>query len=417
MPLFTDLHLHSRFSRATSKDMVPQIMAEFAQEKGLDILGTGDFTHPEWFSILKEELKEAEPGLYKLKKASYNTRFLLSCEVSCVYSKGGKIRKIHHIILAPSFEAVEKINKKLAIIGNLSSDGRPILGADSRKILEIVLWADENCLLIPAHAWTPWFAIFGSKSGFDSIEECFEDYSRYIYAIETGLSSDPPMNWRISALDKVALVSFSDAHSPDKLAREATVFETKLDYYEIAQAIKSKDPRKLLYTLEFFPQEGKYHYDGHRLCQVSMSPKEREEVKGLCPKCSRELTIGVLSRVEMLADRPPGFKPQGAIPYKNLVPLKEIIASVLSQKSWSKKVQTQYEKLVLAIGSELKVLLEADRSELQKVALPQVVEGILRVRENKIKVIPGYDGQYGKIEIFEKDKDSEMEPLTQKTLF
>ncbi|MFN7088803.1 MAG: endonuclease Q family protein, partial [Candidatus Paceibacteria bacterium] len=332
MALIADLHLHSRYSRATSPRMELKSLAQTAAKKGIDIVGSGDFTHPEWFSYLKENLVPAEPGLFKLKDGKDNkVRFILSCEVSCIYSKGGRVRKVHHIILAPSLESAEKINKKLALYGNLAADGRPIFGADSLAILKIVLHADPSCLFIPAHAWTPWFAIFGSKSGFNSIQECFGDYSTYIYAVETGLSSDPAMNWRLSALDKITLVSFSDAHSPEKLGREATVFNTAPDFYEIVKAIKTKDPEKILYTIEFFPQEGKYHYDGHRLCGLSFSPSESKENNNLCPRCGRVLTIGVLSRVEELADRPEGVKPQNAIPYKSIVPLQEIIAEVLKQ--------------------------------------------------------------------------------------
>ncbi|MFQ6049428.1 MAG: endonuclease Q family protein [Candidatus Paceibacterales bacterium] len=375
----------------------------WAKIKGIKVLGTGDFTHPEWFKNLKEKLEPAEPGLFKLKKVEADlTRFILTTEISCVYSKKGRVRKIHILVFAPSFEVVEKINAHLSWIGNLKADGRPILGLDAKELAKIVLSVSEECLIVPAHLWTPWFSLFGSKSGFDSIKECFEDYSKYIYALETGLSSDPAMNWRLSALDKIVLISCSDAHSPQKIGREANVFDTELSYPAIINAIKSKNPQRFLYTIEFFPQEGKYHYDGHRMCEIRLSPQESKKYNNICPNCGRPLTIGVLNRVEELSDRPEGFQPENAISFKSLVPLNEIIADSLGVLPGAKQVEQEYTNLIEKFGNEFRILLDAPQQELETVTLPEVAEGIIRVREGKIFVEPGYDGVYGKIRIFSK---------------
>jgi len=400
MKFIADFHLHSKYSRATSLEMNLENLDQWAKIKGIKVLGTGDFTHPEWFKNLRENLKPAEQGLFKLKKSHFGTYFILTTEISCIYSKKGKVRKIHIIIFAPSFEIVEKINKKLSWIGNLKADGRPILGLDAKELLKIVLNISEDCLIVCSHAWTPWFSIFGSRSGFDSIEECFDEYSKYIFAIETGLSSSPEMNWRLSALDRITLISCSDAHSLSRLGREANVFETELNYPAIIEAIKTKDPQKFLYTIEFFPEEGKYHYDGHRLCQISLSPQESKKYNNVCPNCGKPLTIGVLNRVEILADREKGFKPKKAIPFKSLIPLDEIIAETISQTRGTKQVGKEYKNLIEKFGSEFNVLLEASCQELKRVTLPEIAEGIDRVREGKIYIEPGYDGVYGKIKIF-----------------
>jgi uncharacterized protein (TIGR00375 family) len=388
---------------------------KWAKIKGVKILGTGDFTHPEWLKSLKEELEPAEAGLFKLKKSNSETRFILTAEISCIYTKKDRVRKIHIIVFAPSFEVVEKINVQLGWIGNLKSDGRPILGLDAKELAKIVLGASENCLVVPAHIWTPWFSLFGSKSGFDSIEECFEDYSKYIYAGETGLSSDPAMNWRLSALDKITLISNSDAHSPAKIGREANVFDTEINYQAIVDAIKNKDPKKFLYTVEFFPEEGKYHFDGHRNCNIRSSPQETKKYNGICPVCGKPLTVGVLNRVEELADRPEGFKPEGVIPFKSLVPLEEIIADVLGQGTGTKQVEKEYNGLVEKLGSEFNVLLDASKEKLASVTLPEIVEGIIKVREGRVIKEPGYDGVYGKIRIFSQGEEKEI--VKQKTLF
>jgi len=392
---------------------------KWARIKGIKVLGTGDFTHPEWLKNLKEKLTPAEPGLYKLSTrpnlVDNSTRFLLTAEISCIYSKNGRVRKIHILIFAPNFEVVEKINTHLSWIGNLKADGRPILGLDAKELAKIVLGISEDCLVIPSHAWTPWFSIFGSRSGFDSIEECFEDYSKYIYSIETGLSSSPDMNWRLSALDKITLISCGDAHSPQKVGREANVFDIELSYLAIIEAIKSKNPQKFLYTIEFFPQEGKYHYDGHRVCGISLSPQESKKYNNICPRCGRVLTIGVLNRVEKLADRPEGFKPKNAIPFKNLIPLEEIIAESLGMTSGTKQVVGEYNNLIEKFGSEFRVLLEVSFQELKKVTLPEISEGIIRVREGKVYIEPGFDGVYGKIRIFSKNEQKTLSK--QGTLF
>lgn len=415
MRFAADFHIHSKYSRATSRDMDFVNLDKWAKIKGIKVLGTGDFTHPEWFETIKNNLEPAEPGLFKLKKSDGETRFILTSEISCIYTKGGKVRKIHIIFFAPSLEVVENINGKLNLIGNIKSDGRPILGLDAKELARIVLTISQDCLIVPAHAWTPWFSIFGSKSGFDSIEECFEEYSKYIYAIETGLSSDPAMNWRLSALDRIALISNSDAHSPSKIGREANVFDTELSYQGILGAIKSKNPEKFLYTIEFFPEEGKYHYDGHRICEINFSPGESKKCNNICPVCGKPLTIGVLNRVEELADRPEGEKPKIAIPFKSLIPLAEIIADVLGVLPGAKQVDREYDNLINKFGSEFKVLLDVPEIDLKKFITPEIAEGIIKTREGKINIIPGYDGVYGKIKIFGGEKMKEAK--NQKTLF
>lgn len=420
MKLVADLQIHSKYSRAVSKEMVLENLDKWAKIKGINVLGTGDLTHPLWLKEIKEKLEPAEPGLFRLKKQykvdsfgrlenNSDPRFMLTGEISCIYSKGGKVRRVHHLYLVPDIATAEKINAKLSFIGNLKSDGRPILGLDSKKFLEICLEASPEVMVIPAHAWTPWFSIFGSKSGFDTIEECFDELSKYIYAVETGLSSDPAMNWRLAQLDKVSLVSNSDSHSPTRIGREANVFDTGLDYHGIIAAIKSKDPKKFLYTVEFFPEEGKYHYDGHRLCKVSFKPEQSKKANFLCPKCRRPLTIGVLARVDELADRPSGFELTGAVPYKNIIPLDQIIADSLGlgntgNTGWSKKVVLEYEKLIKYFGNEFNVLLTESKDDLKKATLPQIAEGVVKVRDKIVHIEPGYDGEYGRIKIFTADE-------------
>ncbi len=415
MQFVADFHLHSKYSRATSKDMDLENLDKWARIKGIKVLGTGDFTHPEWFNNLKEKLEPAEPGLFKLRDSNGQTRFILTAEISCIYSKKEKVRKIHIIVFAPSFEAVEKINVSLGRIGNLKADGRPILGLDAKELAKIVLDVSPDCFIVPAHCWTPWFSIFGSKSGFNSIEECFEDYSKYIFAGETGISADPEMFWRISGLDKIALISNSDSHSPARIGREANVFDIEVSYQTIIEAIKSKDPKKFLYTIEFFPEEGRYHYDGHRLCGTSFSPQESRKYNNVCPNCGKILTIGVLNRVEELADRPENFKPKNAIPFKSLIPLEEIIADAFGVLPGGKRVREEYKKLIGKFDNELKILLEIPYSELKEAALPEIAEGINRVREGKVFIEPGYDGVYGKIKIFSQGERKKS--LKQKTLF
>ncbi len=423
-----DFHIHSKYSRATSQLMEPENLAKWAKIKGIDVVGTGDFTHPAYFAELKEKLTPAESGLYKFKGGKDNgTRFVLTSEISCIYSKNNRVRKIHILIFAPSLEAAEKINAKLGAIGNIKSDGRPILGLDAKELAKIALNISPACFIVPAHAWTPWFSVFGSKSGFDSLEECFEDCTKYIFAIETGLSSDPAMNWRLAALDKVALISNSDAHSPENLGREANIFEgDKIDYYSLMSAIKNKGesdvsktlPVRFVSTVEFFPEEGKYHFDGHRLCNVSFSPQETKKHKNICPVCGRPLTLGVDYRVDELADRSRKFTPAGAVGFKNVIPLREIIAEALNVGKASKAVKREYEKMIADFGNEFKILLDAAAEDLKKNALPVIAEGIIRMRQGKVIIKPGYDGEYGIIKIFEdSERDNFKKESPQITLF
>jgi len=432
MKFIADFHLHSKYSRATSPQMDLENMDKWAQIKGIKVLTVGDLTHPEWFKNVKEKLESAEPGLYKLKskfhklKSEVNpkfqiqnskneTRFILTTEISCIYSKKNKVRKIHFLVFIPNFKTAEKINTQLSWSGNLRADGRPILGMDAKELLKIVLDSSENCLMVGAHVMTPWFGIFGSKSGFNSIEECFEEYSKYIFALESGLSADPKMLWRIPDGRRLTIISNSDAHSPHHIGREANVFDTELSYPAIIKAIKEKDPKKFLYTIEFYPQEGKYHYDGHRFCGISLSPSESKKYHYICPRCGKPLTIGVLNRVEELADKPEGFKPENAIPFKSLVPLEEIIAETLGQGVDTKEVKKRYQALISQFGSEFNILLEVPRKELEESSVPEIAEGIMRVREGRVKVEPGYDGVYGKIRIFSKGERKMVSG--QKTLF
>ena len=340
---------------------------------------------------------------------------MLFRSISCIYSKNNRVRKIHIVVFSPSFEICEKINTQLDRIGNLKSDGRPILGLDAKELAKIVLNASQDCFVVPAHLWTLWFSLFGSRSGFDSIEECFEDYTKYIFAGETGLSSDPAMNWRISNLDKITLISNSDAHSPQKIGREANVFDTELSYSAIIQAIKSKDKKKFLYTIEFFPQEGKYYYDGHRACDISLSPQESKKYNNICPNCGKPLTLGVLNRVEELADRPASqqggptnFKPKGVIPFKSLIPLEEIIANVLAQGTGTKKVDKEYQNLIKEFGKEFEILLSTSEEDLKRVTIAEIAKAIIRVRQGKVDLVPGYDGVYGKISIFSKEEQKKL---------
>ena len=429
MQFICDFHIHSKYSRATAKDADIENFAKWARIKGVDVLGAGDFTHPQWFKELKEKLEPAEEGLFKLKSETparqasqlagvAGGRFILTTEISSIYSKGNKTRKIHNIIFAPSFDVVEKINTHLGWIGNLKSDGRPILGLDAKELAKIVLGISADCMIIPAHAWTPWFSIFGSNSGFDSIEECFEEYTKDIFAIETGLSSDPEMNWRWSKLDSITLISNSDAHSPSKIGREANIFAgDKISYNLIRDAIKREGELKLIKTIEFFPEEGKYHWDGHRNCEIVLSPEESLKYNNLCPTCGRPLTIGVMNRVCRLADRKQGERPINAIPFERLIPLEEIIADVLDVGTATKAVQEHYKNLIRVFGNEFKILREIRKSDIASASTPEIAEGIERVRQGKISIRPGYDGEYGKISIF---GDGEERPKTkgeQATLF
>jgi len=402
MRLIADLHLHSKYSRAVSQQMVVSEIARWAKIKGIDLVGTADWTHPLWLRELKENLVEAGEGIYTYRRLSQGPKFILSTEIASIYSQAGKGRRIHNLILAPSFAVVEKINTALKNRGaNLLSDGRPIIGLSSRDLAELVLGIDKNCLIICAHIWTPWFSLFGSKSGFNSIDECFGDMSQHIFAIETGLSSDPAMNWRIKQLDSRSIVSFSDAHSPSKLGREATIFEVKnikkLNYQEVQEAIKNQ---QIFSTLEFYPQEGKYHYTGHRQCQVCQSPQQTKKLGTTCPVCGRPLTIGVMHRVEELATRPVGYQPPNRPPYKMMVPLMEILSEAFGVGVSSQKVQNEYKFLINSFSSEFEILLQTPLEKIAQKTGQRIADGIGRAREGKLIIDPGYDGVFGTIKIW-----------------
>ena len=413
MAFYADLHIHSHLSRATSKDMNLESLYKWGQLKGLKVIGTGDFTHPTWFAEIQEKLEEAEPGLFRLKKkyaekidaelpeiCRGDMRFLLSVEISSIYKKMDKVRKVHNIIYASSIKDAENLNKKLDAIGNIKSDGRPILGLDSKKLLQMCLDISENCYLVPAHIWTPHFAVLGSNSGFDSLEECFDELTPHIFAVETGLSSDPPMNWRLKQLDNVTLISNSDCHSCIKLAREANILDCDLSYDGIFNAIKTGDKEKFLGTIEFFPEEGKYHYDGHRKCNYCADPKETIANDLKCKKCGKPVTVGVCHRVEKLADRDKGGKHARAFPFKSLIPLYEIIATAVGVKTiTSKKVMTEYFNLLNNLGPELEILTNVDAKDIKKYSSEQIATAVEKVREGKVKLSPGYDGEYGRVRI------------------
>lgn len=412
MFFYSDLHIHSKYSRATSKSCNLEELALWAQKKGLTLISTGDFTHPAWFEEIKEKLIPAGTGVFKLRpdiekhlfQSTTPVRFILSVEISTIYKKWDKTRKVHHVVFMPDLKTAEIFRQKLSAIGNIKSDGRPILGLDSRDLLEIALDSGENSFLIPAHIWTPWFSALGSKSGFDSIEDCYGDLSSHIFAVETGLSSDPEMNWRVSSLDKYRLVSNSDAHSPSKLAREATVFDTEPDYMSIMNALRTGDG--YVGTVEFFPEEGKYHEDGHRKCNVCLSPEETIKLNGICPVCHKPMTIGVMHRVNELTDRMDKtlIPPETAGKVFSLVPLPEILSEIMQVGVSSKSVTYEYENLIQKLGSELSILREIPIDDISKAYSPLLGEGISRLRAGKVIKHPGYDGEYGVIRLFEPDE-------------
>jgi uncharacterized protein (TIGR00375 family) len=405
MRFIADFHIHSKYSRATSKDMEVESLAQWAKKKGITLLGTGDFTHPTYYAELRSKLEPIGNGLFRLRKNDLGVYYILTTEVSNIYNQAGKVRRIHNIIFAPSLEVVENINSKLGNFGKLSSDGRPIFGFSAKDLVKMILDISPDCLVVPAHAWTPWFSIFGANSGYDSIEECFGEMSKYIYVIETGLSSDPEMNWRLSLLDGITLISNSDAHSPNRIGREANVFNCSLDYREIVEALKNKDRKKFLFTIEFFPEEGKYHFDGHRNCGVIFSPSQTRMHNYICPKCNKKLTIGVMHRVEELSDRPEGYVPKNAIPSIHLIPLEEIIAEAMGYKVGTKAVEMEYDKLIEKGGSEFQILLDLSPDELKSFVPPRILEGIIRMRQGKVSIIPGHDGVYGKISLFPEKEE------------
>lgn len=426
MRFVADIHLHSRYARATSRDLNPENLHRWSALKGITVVGTGDFTHPAWLEELQEKLEPAEEGLYQLKRlwrepvqaqlppsCLAEVRFVLSVEISSIYKKNGRTRKVHNVVVMPGFAQVKALNQRLGAIGNLKSDGRPILGLDSRDLLEICLEVCPEVLFIPAHIWTPHFAALGSASGFDSLEECYEDLLPHIPAVETGLSSDPPMNSRIAELDRFALVSNSDAHSPQKLAREGTCFDTDLSYPAILTALWSRDPAQFTGTLEFYPEEGKYHCDGHRNCQVRWKPAQTLAANGRCPVCDQQLTVGVLHRVELLADRPEGEGPKRPCEY--LIPLTEVIGSALGVGPSSKKVQAVYQQLLASLGPELHILRHATPAEIAATGERLVAEGVRRMREGQVQIAAGYDGEYGVIQLFTDEERQQLKG--QKLLF
>lgn len=411
MKMIADLHIHSRFSMATSKEGTPENLDFWARKKGILLIGTGDFTHPVWREELKERLVSEGNGLYRLKDAyvkeesrkfpGEGTRFVVSGEISSIYKKNGKTRKVHNVILLPSLEAADSMAQRLEKIGNIHSDGRPILGLDSHDLLEMMLDVCPEGILIPAHIWTPHFSVLGAKSGFDSVEECFEELAPYIHALETGLSSDPAMNWRISKLDRYQLVSNSDAHSPSKLGREANLLDIDCSYEGLYRAIQTGEG--LEGTVEFFPEEGKYHFDGHRKCGVSLSPVEAERLGGICPVCGKKLTMGVDHRVEQLADRAEGFVKKDGKKYESLVPLPEVISACMGYSTASKKVQGCFEQMIQTLGTEFDILRNVPSEDIKSCAGERIAEGIENVRTGNVKRIPGYDGEYGKIELFDEN--------------
>ena len=411
MKMIADLHIHSRFSMATSKEGTPENLDFWARKKGISLIGTGDFTHPVWREELKERLVSEGNGLYRLrdeyvkeesrKFPGEGTRFVVSGEISSIYKKNGKTRKVHNVILLPSLEAADAMAQRLEKIGNIHSDGRPILGLDSHDLLEMMLDVCPEGILIPAHIWTPHFSVLGAKSGFDSVEECFEELAPYIHALETGLSSDPAMNWRISKLDRYQLVSNSDAHSPSKLGREANLLDIDCSYEGLYRAIQTGEG--LEGTVEFFPEEGKYHFDGHRKCGVSLSPVEAERLGGICPVCGKKLTMGVDHRVEQLADRAEGFAKKDGKKYESLVPLPEVISTCMGYSAASKKVQGCFEQMIQTLGTEFDILRNVPSEDIKSCTGERIAEGIENVRTGNVKRIPGYDGEYGKIELFEEN--------------
>ncbi len=430
MRYIADLHIHSHYSRATSKASHLYGLAAWAQIKGINVIGTGDFTHPRWYQELRDNLIEAEPGFFKLKPCKKedlselvppcivpdisNIRFVLTAEISSIYKRHDRVRKVHNLIFAPDFDSVSQINSTLAGLGNIESDGRPILGLDSRDLLEIVLEKIPDGFLVPAHIWTPWFSLFGSKSGFESIEECFADLSPHIFALETGLSSDPEMNRLVSALDRFTLISNSDCHSPAKLGREANIFNTDFDFYSMADAIRFPTDlagrQQFEASIEFFPEEGKYHNDGHRKCGVSLEPEQTRKCHGVCPACGRPVTVGVLNRVMELADRQKPCYPPGSPGVYSLIPLAEVLGELVGVGSSSKKVANVYALLISKLGSEFEILLRIPIEEIKQIVSPVLGEAINRIREKRVMRQPGFDGEFGAIKVFSEEQRLDLVP-------
>lgn len=420
MRFIADLHIHSKYSMATSREMSPESIWKWAQLKGISVIGTGDFTHPQWLRELQDKLEPEGNGLFTLKKelctddvparCRSDVHFMLTAEVSCIYSRNGKTRKVHAVLFVPDFEGASKIGTALSKIGNINSDGRPILGLDAKELLKIVMNESPDAMYVPAHAWTPHFSVFGAVSGFDSLEECFDELAPHIHAIETGLSSDPQMNWRLSALDNITLISNSDAHSPAKIGREANIFDTKISYNSMMSALKTR--KGFSGTIEFFPEEGKYHFDGHRSCGISLPPNETIKHNYLCPVCGKKLTVGVMHRVDKLADREAGFKPGGAPGFHSIIPLPEMIAQTLGVGVNSKAVNKAYLGLLGRLGNEFSILMNTPLKDIEKASSPFFREAISRMRTGNIHIAPGYDGEFGKIRIFEEAERKKIKGRT-----
>ncbi|HSW98273.1 MAG TPA: endonuclease Q family protein [Candidatus Saccharimonadales bacterium] len=427
--LIVDVHVHSHYSRATSKNCDFEGLYQWGKLKGITVIGTGDFTQPDWFAEMRAKLIPAEPGLFQLRPdlaaevdkklppsvRSQLIRFVPSVEIATIYKKGERVRKLHQLVVLPSFEAVSELNARLERIGNLKADGRPILGLDSKELLRHALDADPRALYIPAHIWTPWFGLFGSKSGFDSIAEAYDELAPHIRAIETGLSSDPGMNWRVAGLDGLAVISNSDAHSPQKLGREATVVGSELSYDGIVGAIKTNDAR-LTGTIEFFPEEGKYHYDGHRACNVRFSPAETRHHGGICPVCGKPLVVGVENRLEEIATRPEGYAPKNPKQVEYIIPLAEILAELRGVASTAgKAVMADYHEVIERLGNEFAVLRSVDPAAIEAAGFPLLRLAIERLRAGTVVREPGYDGVFGTIKVF-KDAAERREATSQLAL-
>jgi len=421
MKFIADLHIHSKYSRATAKNLDLENLYHAAQVKGISLVGTGDFTHPAWMAELETKLEQTEPGLYSLKKEIAQTidpdippscrgevRFILQAEISNIYKKEERVRKNHNLIYMPDIETAKKFNARLDAIGNIKSDGRPILGLDARNLLEIMLETSDGAFFVPAHIWTPWFSMFGSKSGFDTIEECFKDLSSHIFACETGLSSDPPMNWRVKNLDRVRLISNSDAHSPGYLGRNASVFDTDLAFSALRNALETHDLKAYQGTLDMYPDQGKYHYDGHRKCNVRMNPDETAALDGICPECGKPMTLGVLYRVRELADRPEGYMPDNRHPHSYVVPLADILSEIFEVGPKTKKVTGYFNKAVEALGPELEILTQKTFEEIDRAGVPLLAEAVKKMREGDLHIDPGFDGEYGTVNLFTREEKEEI---------
>lgn len=413
MNFIADFHIHSHFSLATSKELTPEHLDYWARIKGISLVATGDFTHPKWIAELKEKLEPSAPGLFRLKPGlrlklpfcnpdteNREVHFILSAEISNIYKKNGKVRKVHNLLYAPDFDAVDRMQQELGKIGNITSDGRPILGLDSRNLLELALNISKDIFFVPAHIWTPWFSVLGEKSGFDSVEECFEDLTDYVYAVETGLSTDPALNWMCSFLDRFTLLSNSDAHSPDRLGRNANRFDCEMDYFSVLEAIKKADGKSFLGTIDMYPQEGKYHYDGHRKCGVCWNPVETLRNHGACPVCGRRVVVGVASRIAQISDRTDISLRPGKCGFKSIIPLPEILSEIHGAGGSSKKIKQLYAGLIQKVGSEFDVLLHSDLETIHAAGGPVLAEAIRRMRHGQVHVQEGYDGEYGVIKVF-----------------